>query len=357
MTAARIDEDDDPVTAEYDVYLTPSISEQSQQIYVLQYPNRPRNLPYNYQFGMQPDSMRIKPQSGYLEMDVRMNTERNFNKYQALKWGDAARTARQLQQNHQLGDNVALSDADEPPPPTYGLAAGLGVGGRPSSRRGANAGVAVKDAADREHDIQNDIVSFDDALSEKKVLRSQTLGSHIIHHASSEESGKPVYYVGAFRGKELHLSRVTGTAQMRPQFHHLDAEDHRNRANGGRDYAPTTPAAAQPTTEAPADGAPGSSTTKPATEKVRAVHASYKANPITNPRGELEEQTNAMRTALQAAAEEPWTSLEHVDEDAELAYAVFDERMFLSDTKGAVRLQSEIGNEQFLDRISGRIRR
>ena len=91
--AAAVKADDDPVLAEYDVFLTPPIQE---HIYLLQYPNRPRNRPYNNHYGATPHEMRIKPSSGFLEVDVKLNTQLNFNKYLGLKWGDAVATSHEL---------------------------------------------------------------------------------------------------------------------------------------------------------------------------------------------------------------------------------------------------------------------
>ncbi|KAK5165059.1 uncharacterized protein LTR77_009156 [Saxophila tyrrhenica] len=312
-SSASAPPDDDPITASYDIYLTPQATPTTSQIYLLQYPNRHPNQPYNARAGVAPEHFRIKPTAGYLEMDTAMHTGHNFNRYQALKWGDAVRTAKE-------GVNGA-GNAGAAPAPTYGLAAGLsGRGGRvKGSGRGffgrGGAG-AVKDEAEREMEIQDGILEFEQAKSEGRVMSTQTIGGQILKHESGAEEGKPGYFVGAFRGNELHLSRVTGTAQMRPVFHHLDAED--ARVNGGQ-YGGA--------------GGQGSGSKGPA-ERGRVVHQSYKSSNSANPRGELEEQTNAMRSALQQAAEEPWTRLEFVDEDDEAAYQVWSERMFVRDTDG-----------------------
>jgi DNA-directed RNA polymerase III subunit RPC5 len=279
---------------------------------------------------MKAEHIRIKPHSGYLEMDVPLNTRRNFNKYQALKWGDAVRTAREQRQQDQ--------------PPTYGMAAGLAAG----LPRGARRPVVIKDAADRELDIQNDITTFDDAVNSSKVITKQTLGGQIIQHTTEVENGKPAYFVGAFRGKELHLSRVAGTAMMRPQFPHLDAEDQRARLSGSHAYTATAAHAADVV-----DGQAGSS--KAPVEKARVVHQTYKnSGGPSNPRGELEEQTNAMRQALQNAAEEDWTALDLMDDEDDDAYLKWDQKMFVQETHRAAKLQSKMDSAEFLDAISGR---
>lgn len=304
------------MTAEYDVFLTnPSAK---QQILLVQYPNRSRDKPYNASGLALPREMRIKPQAAHMELDISLNTDRNFNKWRGLKWGDALKTGREVQ-------NVSA---------TYGLAAGFtgvrgGVGG--GLRR-----LQLKDAADRELDLSNGLIEFDDAQEQGKVMHTQTLGGQIVHHESATEAGKPVYFVGAFRGSELHLSQVTGSVQLRPQFHHLDAEDQRNRIAASR-------AAAE--AEAAASAAP---------DIARVVHQTYKPTTI-NPKGELEQREHEMKMALQTAHEERWVKLEYVDEEEPEAYRVWNERMFVQDTSeagGCVRLRSGMEDEEFLDAIS-----
>ncbi|KAK3679599.1 hypothetical protein LTR37_021377 [Vermiconidia calcicola] len=329
MAPARVEEEDssDPVTAEYDVYLTPALQ---QQIYLLQYPNRARDRPYNARTGVRPEQMRIKPKSGYLEVDMNLNTEHNFNKYRALKWGESMRTGKEVLQSENA---------------TYGLAGGL-LSKQREGGRGRGGGMALKDKEAREHEIQNDMTTFYDAKKEGKVFNTQTLGGQITKHDSAEEAGKPLYFVGAFRGDELHLSKVTGTVQMRPQFHHLDAEEQRTRLAGS-----STGAAAGAGAGGGAAAAQDASTAQPA-ERARTIHQSYKPSTSGNPRGELEEQSAAMRSALQTAAEEAWVDLEYVDEDEEEAYGMFHGRMFVQDTAGVARLKSAMGDDEYLDAVS-----
>lgn len=301
------------MTAEYDIYLTPA---QSSQIYLLQYPNRDRSKPYNARTGVSPQELRIKPNSGHVEVDVNLNTSHNFNKYRGLKWGDALRTGKEVQ-----NDSA-----------TYGLASGF------AAQRRRNAQQArLPDQADREFEIQNDLNTFYDAEKEDKVLHKQTLGGQIVNHDSKTEEGKPSYFVGAFRGSELHLSKVSGTAQMRPQFHHLDAEDQRSRIAKSKESAAENPASAAT-----------------APDVARVVHQSYKPG-TTNPKGELEQRSHAMRRSLQTSHEEPWVRMEFVDEDNTDAFDLWHERMFIKDTTeegGCARLKSDMTDEDYIDAMS-----
>ncbi|KAI7181864.1 hypothetical protein D0869_06690 [Hortaea werneckii] len=310
MSPARVqqeDEDDDPVTAEYDVYLTP---QQQEQILLLQYPNRARTRPYNARHGAAPDSIRLKPVSNHLELDINLNTAHNFNRWQGLKWGDALSTSREIQ------NDTA----------TYGLAAGFS-GAKPRSAGRAN----IKDQADRRQFLEQGVNmgGFAALEDEGKVHTRQTLGGQVIRHGEGEEeAGKPLYFLGAFRGQELHLTKVDGTVQMRPQFHHLDAEEQRARLAASR-------ASAVDASERP-QGDPRAVLTKNKTQE----------------ESEKDKAEDRMRKLLQASEAEPWTQLEYVDEDQEEAYERFHERMFVRDVDGASKLQSGMDNDQYLDAIS-----
>ncbi|TKA76632.1 hypothetical protein B0A55_04926 [Friedmanniomyces simplex] len=313
MSPSRVqDDDDDPVTATYDVYLTPA---QSEQILLLQYPNRVRTRPYNKRHGGCPEDVRVKPSTGFIEVDVGLNTTFNFNKYKGLQWGDA------LQTSHDLHGNATG---------TYGPAAGFG-GAKP--RSGGVGRQTLKDSAARDTQIANDLLAFYDAESDKRVLRTQTLGGQITRHDAPEEAGKPVYFVGAFRDDQLHLTKVDGTAHMRPQFHHLDAEEQRARISASRAAALENPDARPP-------------------GEARSILAREKKvgdGWAGDGRDRLEDRT---RKQLQEAEAEEWVKLEYVDEDMQDAYDKFAERMFVRDVEGAARLKSGMGGWEYLDAVS-----
>ena len=166
------------MTAEYDVYLTPS---QQQQLLLLQYPNRAADRPYTQP---SPEQVRLKPKSGHIELEIPLRSNGNFNKYQALKWGS----------------NVPSQDSG-----TYGLAGGLTSHFMTNGRsRGSN------DEVDRDNQLSNDLASYSTAELEGKTLATQTLGGQIIRHdGSGDEAGKPLYFVGAFKSTlTLYLARV-----------------------------------------------------------------------------------------------------------------------------------------------------
>lgn len=255
--------------------------------------------------------VRIKPNSGHLELDVELSTNYNFNKYQGLKWGDAVQASKTIQ--NESG--------------TYGPASGFGVPrGKPGGRN------QLKDKADIENQVGNDLAAFRDAVEEDKVMHKQTLGGQIFRHDNKgEDMAQPVYFLGAFSGNQLHLSKVDGTVQMRPQFHHIDAEAHRNRLATSR-------------ATAEAEGAPA----KPA-PVARGLQQSYKEMSDDKDKDAPE---RLMRKALADAEEESWVPLEYVDEAEEAAFELFHERMFLHDAEQASQLNSGMDDDTFLDAVS-----
>ncbi|CAK4031447.1 DNA-directed RNA polymerase III subunit rpc5 [Lecanosticta acicola] len=299
-TAVRAE--DDPVTAEYDVFLTPPIEE---QVYILQYPNRSRSIPYNRSGGAMPQDMRIKPQAGFMEMDVDMNSKHNFNKYMALKWADAKQSSKELHN----------------PSVTYGPASGL-VGARP----GARSRSALKGQGDRELELENDLMNFEDAEKNERVFNKQTLGGQIIRHNSEAELGKPYYFVGAFQGNQLHLTKVHGTVQMRPHFHHLDAEEERARVTASRAQA-----------EAAGPGPDPVAKTVSKTVKDKEDKDSTEAK---------------LKKFLENAKLEPWLKMEYMDEDLDIAYHEFQSKLKVMDPSNLPHLKSQMDNDAFLDAIS-----
>lgn len=301
-TAAKVE--DDPVIAEYDVFLTPALKE---QILLLQYPNRPRNRPYNNQFGAKPHDMRIKPRSGFMEVDVKLNTSHNFNKYNGLKWGDATAASKQL---HNASG-------------TYGPAAGLAPPRQRNSRRDG----PLKDNAQRDLDLETSLQSFQEAESEHKVHNYQTLGGQIIYHKDELALGKPHYFVGAFQGSQLHLTKIDGTAQMRPNFHHLDAEEERARIAASRAQADAQ--------------------SKPQSGPQSLLQTAESAGKEKT----LEEK---LKGILKEAEQERWIRLNYIDDEDPVAYENFETKLKISGEKieNVPHLKSQMDNDAFLDAIS-----
>lgn len=206
--------------------------------------------------------MRIKPQAGFIEMDIAMNTSANFNKFQGLVWGDAMRKS-------QAAGNS-----------TFGAAAGFAPTGGPKGRARAT------DSASGES-IDSNLARFNEALNRNVVHHKQTLGGQIIQ----DEAENPNYMFGVFRGNQLHLTKLDGVVQMRPQFHHVDAVVHQETAARRSEAAEDR---------------------KPA--QAMALAQTYKDNRDVDNLEELR-----AKNLLLLAQEENWTRLDYYDEDVSIS--------------------------------------
>ena len=164
-----VDEENDPVIAEYDVYMTPELQE---QIYLLQYPNRDRDKPYIHTSDTSA-GVRIKPKSGFMEIDMETNVHTSFDKKKGIIWGEAFRQTKE-------------SGTD-----SFGISSGFGKGAR-AEHFGPDA-AAIRSDGDATQRLLKD---FDRANDGGHVLNKQTLGGSI----ARTSKGKNILMLGAFRG-------------------------------------------------------------------------------------------------------------------------------------------------------------
>src|SRR5579862_906080 len=172
------DDSDDPVVAEYDVF----VSHQAKgQIHLLQYVNRDGSQPYSEASCAKPLEVRFKPRAGLVETDVPMNVHSNYDREKGIHWGEAMRKSR-LEKG---GDS-------------FGLAGGFGIGSA-SGGRATGPGMAARAAGKSNggEDITQEalLANFNDAINQGRVLDKQTLGGI----TNSKDAIQPNYYIGAFR--------------------------------------------------------------------------------------------------------------------------------------------------------------
>ncbi|KAJ4397942.1 hypothetical protein N0V91_010578 [Didymella pomorum] len=300
--AASDVEDDDPVVAEYDVYITPEAEET--QLYVLQYLNRPPDQPFTKATGSQPAELRMKKESGFIEVDVPINIRQNYNRVNGVRWGEAMRKTKGFGQK------------------AFGIASGFErtmprTGNRPGAEGGTAAPVVT---AEDDDNFEEYVTHFEDANEKGHVLNAQTFGGQIQH-----DDGKgPSYMLGTFRDDQLHLTRLNGLVQLRTQFHHIDASAQleavaRRREKESQEGAKL----AEPKAFIPTVKKAGGDTAAELTQQF-----------------------------MKAANVEPWHKLAYSDEDSELAYDSYSERLFLPTTIDAPKLRSNLNNDQFLDVMS-----
>jgi len=147
--------DEDPIKASYDIYIKPTLSN-GRKLYVLQFPNRPSTQPYIEAQGSKPTELRMKPESGLIELDVPLDAFRNYDREKGVRWGDA----------------LKQSNATKT---TYGLPGGFGIGGQPAGR---GRGRAVKDEPEDLSGISDQ--SFTAMLNQQRVMTKQTLGGQAV---------------------------------------------------------------------------------------------------------------------------------------------------------------------------------
>ncbi|KAJ5030267.1 DNA-directed RNA polymerase III subunit Rpc5 [Bipolaris maydis] len=303
MAPAMDVEDDDPVVAEYDVYITPDVAEQ--QLYVLQYLNRPPDQPFTKATESQPTELRIKKDSGFIEVDVPINIHRNYNRLAGVRWGEAMRKTKGFGQK------------------AFGIASGFErtmprSGNRPGAA-GEGAPVAPVTAEDDDN-IEEYVTHFEDANEKGHVLNTQTFGGQILH-----EDGKgPSYMLGTFRDNELHLTRIDGLVQLRTQFHHIDASAQLEAVQRRRE--------------------------KESQEGAKLAEPKAFLAQVKKTGGDTAaELTQAF---MKATNQEQWQRLNYFDENDERAFESYHERLFIQDVASAPKLQAKIDNSGFLDTIS-----
>ncbi|KAK4070741.1 hypothetical protein Trihar35433_5208 [Trichoderma harzianum] len=224
--AAHNDDEDDPITASYQVFLNPALP-LGRRLLVLQHPNRTDSTPRP-----PPTELRLKEHSGMVEIDMPMDNTTAYDREKGLRWG------RTLQ------NSMAVKNGG-----SHGLAGGFGVG-------------AVQQRAPRKKgDVEeDDNLDWNDAVRQGKVLSTQTLGGQY------PDTDEVQYMVGVFQGKDLHLTPVSNLIHLRPQLHHLDAataQERQSSAAASKDgAAPAAPTARaiHMTIKTTAEGADGVST-------------------------------------------------------------------------------------------------
>lgn len=166
--------------AEYDVFITPEIAE---QLYVLQYLNRPLDDPLTKATESEPSQLRIKQQSGFIEVDVPINVQNHYNRPMGVAWGEALRKTKDFGQK------------------AYGIAGGFERTMPRTNRPGPPQDGSAQVAPIEDNDLEEYIVNFDDANDKGHVLNTQTFGGQIIK--DQDDAKGPNYMLGTFRQSML----------------------------------------------------------------------------------------------------------------------------------------------------------
>jgi RPC5 protein len=326
------------VVASYTVYIAPppqstSVTQSSStsELLLLQYPaHRPSSKPYNTRNLQKPTSLRIKPTTGLLEVDVPIDTRENYSHEKGSEYGKALKRSRVGQQGG-----------------THGLAGGFNTG--VVGRRFQYDGVHLRDIPT--HPGSDSNISSDP----EDIITTQTLGGKIV----KATSGDPIYMLGSFSGSELHLSHLDALVQIRPQLHHLDAADELERS---RAVANAVNAKKVNISDAEPLGRMNGADTaiqRPITPTViesKAVDIKFKGPDDSND-ASLKDNAKALRE-IQT---EPWQRYSWIDQNDQRSSEIFSSQLRLqiptdaeypSDAEPVARLESVINNQDWLDRMS-----
>ncbi|OAA69540.1 sulfite reductase beta subunit [Cordyceps fumosorosea ARSEF 2679] len=284
------DDDDDPITASYPVFLNPALP-LGRRLLVLQHPNRTDEGGASR---APPSELRLKAESGMVEVDMPLDYNEAYDRDKGLRWG------RTLQAS------MAAKNGG-----SHGLAGGFGFGA--VQQRGAGGGGRKRSEVDAE-----DLIDWNEAVRQDKVLRTQTLGGQY------PDADEVQYMVGVFQGNDLHLTPVSSLVHLRPQLHHLDAATQQERQAAAKESA----AAAGGASGASGAGAGGAG--GPGGPAARAIHMSIK----TTADGETV-TTETIADRLRSVQSEPWRKMRYTDENEEAAWEVYNESLFLSAKGGS----------------------
>jgi DNA-directed RNA polymerase-3 subunit RPC5 len=286
------DDSNDPIVTEYDIFIN---DPDKNDLWLLGFVGRDKSKKLTGPSC--PTELRIKHNSGYFEVDMPLDIEKNYDRQKGVRYGEALRKTKNFGQDG------------------YGPAAGfMKAMPKPTKRPGASD--------DDEHEpdeaappvplIDDDNVdewvhNFQDANEKGHVLNKITWGGQMV----SQESWKPNYMIGAFRGNELHLSPLKGQVMLQPEMHHQDAMDHLEAASRRREITETKDVVPE----------------------------------IKKPADEL-----TLEEKLKGNAAEPWTKYKWIDCESDAALEYREKRLYLEDAKNAPVVEFE-SPEEYVNRF------
>jgi hypothetical protein len=298
-------DDEDPIIASYDIVLTspPQAAEHeasddvptaTSRLLVLQYPaHRPSSRPYAASRHQKPTSLRFKKNTGILEVDVPLVTNEYYNHDAGSKYGSAISESRTLR----VGGS-------------HGLAGGFNTG---PTQVGSLHDIPEHQAAD--------VV--------RPALASQTLGGKIAKQSERE----PIYFLGSLRDNALHLSHLDAVVQMRPQLHHIDAEDENSQRR------------------IQMNGAAG--TKKPGLEVAPKMESKAIEIKLKDSKEDPRDRSlNASSKLLRDIQMDQWQRHEWIDQDNNDAQEQAAAYLYADNSNGHVQLKSALSNGDWLDRMS-----
>ncbi|KAK5092668.1 hypothetical protein LTR70_006738 [Exophiala xenobiotica] len=303
-------EEDDPVMASYNVYISPhspsttseTPTKSAQNLYVLQYPShRPSSKPYSSSRAQKPTSLRIKSNTGVLEVDVPILTSDNYNGQLGSQFG------RAMNESAKAHPTTGSS---------YGLAGGF------AQNHPGNQQVNLDDVP--EHGMEDD------------SLKVQTLGGKLDGARTDRD---PIYMLATLNqsNKSISLRHLDGVVQMRPQLHHIDAEEERKRR-----AETATKREAKSEQSGNVNGGPVKLETK-------AIEMKLKDSTREDPK---DRNLNLNARLLREIQNDPWRKYEWIEKGEEAHSAMRGVGSVNGAGEEKARLKSALDNEEWLNRMS-----
>ncbi|MCJ1312255.1 hypothetical protein MMC25_005929 [Agyrium rufum] len=370
QSAAR-SETPDPVhgkiISRYKVYWNQSRA----PILILQFPTRDRHHSLCNRNGQKPIEMRIKPKSGFIEIDVPVPVRKHINKIQAIQYHRAHQLYLQRRSGHGTG-----------------MAGGFSVGSNEKKADERHRRETIWDADDLSRLSDDEL----HALYVEKLKRGETwscitYGGRII----PPNATSPIQMVMVFDGDDCFMTPVYAIVQMTPDLHHVDALDEIAREellrrkkdkDNAREAAGSDAEVSSGDNDSDASSSSGSETNpKPAKnneayemsdyqdsddEAGPSHSASTRQAPPPPPEARAVNMTmksaddddkddeSEMTKILREYGEEPWTYSNWMDEDSGESWSFYNANLKYdtSDEKAIPALSAAISQQQFLDLIS-----
>lgn len=142
------------------------------KLIVLQFPDRARDNPYNIANGLAPLQLRIKPKSGFVEVDIPIKRRgpKEVNQANAIQYGTALKKSKLIKEGG-----------------TYGLAGGF--------NRNVSQSRSRRDEQEEAEEDSNEVIpDFQVAEENGLVLQKLTFGGRI----QSLRDGDPIHAIGTF---------------------------------------------------------------------------------------------------------------------------------------------------------------
>lgn len=298
-------EEDDPVIASYDVVIASSPARNassdissSSGLYILQYPShRPSSKPYNTSRSQKPSNLRLKSNTGIVELDIPIMTSDNYNLPLGNHFGKA------------LHDSLIAH-----PTTTHGLS-----GGFSNNTNSANNPMNLGDVP--QHGIDT-------------TLHTQTLGGKI----STKTDKDPIYMLATLKRntQEIHLQHLEAVVQLRPQLHHIDAAEEIKRR------AETVTSRAKSTSTSANNADPSA----PVKLETKAIEVKLKDSNRDDPK---DRNQNENAKLLRNIQNDPWSRYEWIEAQNER-----DEIQALAGSASAdrTRLKAALDNDEWLNKMS-----